>query len=121
MREVKLNRSQYGVLFGALANTPSANEEEMEVSVRLMRKVKAKGEPVDGGEAQRRAEAEGHIYFPAYRVTGDVSLMIEEDEHRTLAAKLKKYLPQITGQGAEMYLELIHTVRDAEQVPAPGT
>ena len=117
MKKLKLDQHEYGLAYMGVCSMPSKTEDQLETSVRLIRKLKAVGYEGELNDAEKRAKAQGmQFVFPNYVADNDVVLALQEDEHKLMHEKLKAYMPNVLGYAAEIYLSLLTKVKEATTV-----
>ena len=116
MRKVPLSRAEYNDIIWPSMVLPTKDSGQLETLIALRSKLKAVGEPQPFGPEDRQAEAEGHFRFANYRAATDVEILLEEEEHKMLRARLKEFLPHMTGFAAEAFYELMQKIEGAEKV-----
>lgn len=121
MRKVELLRAEYNDFVWPSMILPTKEVAQLETLIAVKTKLKAVGEPLPMDAEARAAEADGHFRFVNYRASNDVTLLLEEDEHKWLKARLKDFLPHMTGYAAEAFHELLQKVDQAEKVEVQAT
>lgn len=116
MRKLELSRAEYNDFVWPSMALPTKDAAELETLIAVKAKLKAAGEPLPMDAEARQAEAEGHFRFTNYSAPRDVELLLEEDEHKLLKARLKNFLPHLTGFAAEAFFELTQKLEKAEKV-----
>ena len=116
MKKVKFTKHQYDMVYEVQANIPAKGEDQLEVGVRLLRKLKARGIEVPLGDQQRKMKEQGKLVFASYEARGDVELSLQNDEYSLLQQKLKAFIPSVTGHASEFYFDLLQDVKNAEDI-----
>lgn len=116
MRQIHLTMVEYReFVWTAVNRLPSQDEQELGTQIEVKRKLKALGHELPLSDEDREAVAQGEVRYPGYTVDGPVDLVLEEDEWRWLKARLRKWLPFVSGYAGEDFHELLRKVDAAEK------
>lgn len=123
MRKVEIEKNEFEqIVWPAVHKLPSKDVQENGVIVGISKKLKAVGYAKPLTERELQAEAEGILVFPDYAVDEAVTLILEDEEWRTLKDRVKKWLPQLTGYASEMFAACLERIEGAEKIePAEVT
>lgn len=117
MREIALTATEYReFVWQAVQKLPSKDVAEAGTQRDVSRKLKALGYELPLSERDTERAAEGALVYHDYATSGDVALLLEEEEWRWLKDRLRKYLPALTGYASDDFLALLDKVDGAEKV-----
>lgn len=120
MRAVHLNKEQFdNFLYPAIARSSAKDEQEMEVAVRVLKKLK---DPSVTYEEELHhhdvevAKQKGQKLYPFRKLDPpEHTFYLEEEEHRLITDRLKEFLKTISLIAAEEFLDFFLNFKDAPQ------
>lgn len=115
MRVITVTGKEFDIIFWrALASQSVKNESELEVALRVLKKVKdvSLENPLNADE-----KAQGMV--PGRKLIDEESEFIfKEDEYRLAKEKLMTFLPSVALAVADVFRELLTKFEEAEKQPA---
>lgn len=124
MREVTVTKSEFDeYLYPAFARNGVASEEEFEVALRVIRKLKEHATPEelsdeDIAEAEKTRGARAVAFLKLD--SPEATFRLEEDEYKLVQKRLKAHLPNVALVFAEEFDALRQSVENAPQADEPA-
>jgi hypothetical protein len=118
MRTVDITKDEFdNFLYSAIAADSAKDENELEVAVRLMRKIKAVSVELDFTKAEKERIAEGERLRKSRGLVGAYAcLELEEDEWKMVCDRLKNYTKFVSTAVADEYADLVQKIKTAETI-----
>lgn len=108
MRAIPVSKKLFDRVFWTAMNLiPSEDVHELEVAIRILKKLKEVSSHSPSDEKDRVLDAPEHRF------------LFKEDERNVVEKKLLKSVPRFAGYVAEEVYELLQLVKGAEQVSEP--
>jgi hypothetical protein len=112
MKKVTFTNEEFTrFVWGPFVSGTAKSEDELEVSIRVLKKFKAASLPREITEAEKE---QGVIPHRSLKKS-PTHFLFEEDEHRNLLARLRDFLPKVVIAIAEEYHDVLMRVKDAEE------
>ena len=120
MRAITVKRDQFNdFLFPAIARSAAKDEQELEVAVRVLKKVKDPDKTYEEDIPKPQlemAQSSGQKIYPFRKLAPpDHKFIFEEDEHKLIVDRLREFLKTVSLIAAEEFLDFFKTVRDAPE------
>lgn len=119
MRAITFKKDEFDdFVYPALATSSAENMQELEVAVRLMRKLSERNiteEEVITESRRTEADRQGHKVIPFRKLVSVVSTFhFEEDEWNLLRTRLEAYMPRVSLAAAERLYTLVSHINNTE-------
>lgn len=119
MRAVTFTKEQFDTfVFKLFATVPSKDDTEIEVAIRVLRKLKdpALTEALPMNAAERAAEAQGDRAYSLHRLCESrATFLLEEDERKLLEQRLRDQRKNVPTFALEDLQETVDTIHNAPE------